>query len=96
MAEILALLVISFNSPGGRHFAGTVSIANQQSPKEAPVMAGVDVQRSATSSSFGALSKVAFNFVRDQTRTVGMLAWFVRNQMRSPKDRGKDHGWDHD
>ena len=60
------------------------------------MIAGVEGQRSAASSSFGALSRVAFNFVRHQTRTVGMLGWFIRNQMRHPKNRGKHQGWDHD
>jgi hypothetical protein len=73
-----------------------VAIANQESPKEAPVIAGVEVQKSAASSSFGTLSRRAFNFVRDQTRTAGMLAWFVRNQMRRPRNRPKNGGWDHE
>ena len=73
-----------------------MGIANQDSPKEAPVIAGVDVQRSAAFSSFGILSKAAFNFVRDQSRTVGMLAWFLRNQMRPPRNRTKNRGWDHE
>ena len=72
------------------------SIANQGIPKEAAVIAGVEVQRSAASSSLGALSRVAFHFVRHQTRSVGMLARFIRNQMRHPRNRDKHPGWDHD
>jgi len=70
--------------------------ATLQSSKTGPVIAGVEAQRSAASSSFGALSRGAFNFVRYQTRTVGMVAWFIRNQMRHPRNRDKDPGWDHD
>ena len=65
-------------------------------PKEARVIAGVEVQKSAPSSSFGALSRAAFNFVCHQAQTVGMLAWFVRNQMRHPRNRDTHPGWDHD
>ncbi len=71
-------------------------IDNRKTPKEAPVIAGVEVQRSAPSSSFIALSRVACDFVRHQARTVGMLAWFVRNQMRHPRNRDKHPGWDDD
>ena len=84
------------NARTGSYFAGRRLITNQDIPKEAPVVAGVEVRRPAASSSLGALSRVAFKFVRHQTRTLGMLAWFVRNQMRHSKNRDKHSGWDPD
>jgi hypothetical protein len=83
------------NARTGRYFALRRLITNQDIPKERPAIAGVEVRRSA-SSSFGALSRVAFNFVRHQTRTVGALGWFIRSQMRRPKNRDEHSGWDHD
>lgn len=61
------------------------------SAKEVPVIAGVDVQKSASSSSFRALSRLAFFFVRDQALTLGAMAWSVRDRGRPSKNGVGDH-----